>query len=73
MRIRQRERSLFVTLSISVLVFVGMVAAIFVLSFGGWWLERWVNWRFHHGPMVEQRLESIEQRIEKLEKGDADS
>lgn len=49
------------------------VAMILLFSWIGWRVSRWMNWKLHYGPAVERRMESIEQRIEKLEKNvDAD-
>lgn len=44
-----------------------LVAALLGIVCGGFYFERWVNWKFAYGPKVEQRLQSLEQRIEKLE------
>lgn len=49
-----------------------VLAAVFV-SWLGWRTTRWLNWRFHHGPAVERRLESIEHRLDRLEETDANS
>jgi len=40
-----------------------------LLWFGGWKLERWINWKFSYGNKVETRIEQLETRIEQLESG----
>jgi hypothetical protein len=49
------------------LVWFGGFLLAAIVGYGGWHLERWINWRFHHGPAVEKRLESIEFRLRELE------
>ena len=39
-----------------------------LLGFLSWRFERWMNWKFSYGNKVEQRIEQIEHRIDRLEK-----
>jgi len=52
-----------VFLSATILAF-----ALAAVAFTGWRIERWFNWRFAYGGMVEQRIERLEQRVTALEK-----
>ena len=46
-------------------IVVGSLAAL--LAYGGWKLERWLNWKFDYESRVEQRLQDIEKRLDHLE------
>ena len=46
----------------------GIVVTIFCVSYGGWRLKRWINWKFSYGNKVELRINQLEQRVEALEK-----
>lgn len=51
--------------------FLGFIAGSLavLVAFGGWKLERWLNWKFDYGSRVEQRLQEVEKRLERLERG----
>jgi uncharacterized membrane-anchored protein YhcB (DUF1043 family) len=51
------------------IVVISIIAlAVFIgLFVGGFWLERWVNWKVSYGPKVEHRLERVEARLDSLE------
>ena len=38
-----------------------------VFTLGCWKLERYINWKFGYKARVEQRIELLEKRVEKLE------
>ena len=51
----------------TIFVFIIFIVCGLFLGFGGWMLERWVNWKFFYGPKIEERISFLEKRVEKLE------
>lgn len=49
-------------------IYAFMLALAVALGYGGWCLERWINWKFSYGEKVEERLERVEKRLEALER-----
>jgi len=54
-------------LAINILAIAVVTVAILVTAYALWCVETWVHWKFAYGPMVEERLERIEGRLEILE------
>jgi len=48
-------------------VHIVIVVVIVVVMIAGWQAKRWLNWKVSYGPLVEQRMEQLEHRIEALE------
>ena len=38
-----------------------------IVAYGCWKVARHINWKFGYGPKIEQRIQSLEDRIEVLE------
>ena len=56
-------------MKIVVFYIIGIVIAL-IVAYGGWKLDRWVNWKFDYGKKVTavtQRMDALEKRIEALE------
>jgi hypothetical protein len=51
------------------LLYLTVGSLVALIAFGGWKLERWLNWKFDYGSRVEQRLQEMEKRLERLERG----
>ena len=49
-------------------IYALIIAALVAIGYGGWCLERWINWKFSYGAKVEARLERVEKRLEALER-----
>lgn len=54
-------------------IYVGLIVTLLVvfalgIGYGAWRIEKWFNWRYGYGPQVEGRLETIERRLDALEK-----
>ncbi len=48
-------------------VWIVVIFTVIIISYGGWRIERYVNWKFGYGPKVNRRIEAVEKRVEKLE------
>jgi len=50
-------------------VVTGIIAVIAfaAIAYGAWRLQRWFNWEFGYGDMVEARIHILEKRVEALE------
>ena len=46
---------------------LAIVALWIVLTVAAWKAERWANWRLDYGSRVEDRLEEIEERLQRIE------
>lgn len=54
---------------ISACIFVFMLVIVAIgLGYIGWRLERWMNWKLCYSSKVDQRIEQLEKRIEKIER-----
>lgn len=50
--------------------YVIIIIALVLISYGGWRLSRWFNWKFDYGNKVgkiEKRVEALEERVKALE------
>jgi hypothetical protein len=54
-------------INIQIIIVVLFLAVIIPLSYGGWKLKRYINWKFSYGNKVENRIELLEKRVEVLE------
>lgn len=50
--------------------YIFTLVIILSISYGSWRLERYINWKFGYKAKVNQRIELLEKRIEKMEKRD---
>jgi hypothetical protein len=48
------------------LIFVFLIFFICIYM-SGWHAKRWLNWKFSYEPLVEQRIEHLEERVSALE------
>uniref|UniRef100_A0A6M3LDN3 Uncharacterized protein n=1 Tax=viral metagenome TaxID=1070528 RepID=A0A6M3LDN3_9ZZZZ len=53
------------------ILFLFIIPFFLLLGFLGWKLERWINWKWDYGQRVEQRIEQVEQRLDRLENQNA--
>jgi hypothetical protein len=51
----------------TVVWFVCFTLILIVVSWGGWTLERWLNWTLFYGEKVEKRIEELDQRLKAIE------
>jgi hypothetical protein len=54
--------------ALEVVVMLGILICIAGCVFGYWHFERWFHWKLSYGPKLEERVDALEKRIEKLEK-----
>ena len=50
--------------------YVIIIIIVVLISYGGWKLRRYVNWKFDYGNKVgkiEKRVEALEERVKALE------
>lgn len=52
----------------TIAIFLSVLILSVCLLYVSWKVKRWFNWKLSYGPMVEERIENLEKRIEKLEK-----
>lgn len=48
-------------------IIVLSIAVSLLIAIPAWYMERWLNWKFSYGPKVEERIQALEQRVERLE------